>query len=215
MTPSRPTLESPCWLCSAQSVSPPATRPGSSTPGPLHAPSSFNPALPEDGALIIASVLRDQFIALHNDTQTRATEAELDSAVGVLDTAIAQRVTQAAFNDAVSAVNAAIDERATTAQLDTAVSGLTAQIDERVTETELNEVVNGLNIAIDQRITRAQLNTGMDVATNNAINTTLPQTSANSNGVGALSVQAFSYYDQYQFQQVIDKIDELINALRR
>ena len=35
------------------------------------------------------------------------------------------------------------------------------------------------------------------------------------NGHRSLSVQAYSYYDQYQFQQVIDKIDELINALRR
>ena len=74
--------------------------------------------------------------------------------------------------------DAQIDERATTEELNTAVSGLTAQIDERVTETELTDVVNGLNIAIDQRITQAQLNAGMDNATNNAINTTLPQTSA-------------------------------------
>ena len=34
------------------------------------------------------------------------------------------------------------------------------------------------------------------------------------NGHRSLSVQAYSYYDQYKFQQVIDKIDELINALR-
>ena len=44
--------------------------------------------------------------------------------------------------------------------------------------------------------------------------TMLPQTSANSNAVGSLSFTASSTYDQFQLEAVIQKIDELINALR-
>ena len=40
-------------------------------------------------------------------------------------------------------------------------------------------------------------------------------TSSNSNAVGTLSQGASGGYDQNQMQQVLDKIDELINALRR
>ena len=120
-----------------------------------HSPSSFDPTLPEDGALIIAEVLRGQFLALNDDIQTRATEAELTGAVSTLDAAIAQRVTQ-------------------------------------------EELTNGMNVAVAQ-----------------AASQILPQTSNVSNGVNTLSVAAYSYYDQWQMQQVLDKIDELINALRR
>ncbi len=140
-----------------------------------HLVGAFDPALPEDGALIIAEVLRDQFNALNDDIQNRATSADLNNAVSALE----------------------------------------ARIEERVTETELNDAVNGLNAAIDQRVTQAQLNAAMSTAVDNAVSTVMPQTSANSNQVGVLSEQAYAFYDQYQFQEVIDKIDELINALRR
>ena len=40
-------------------------------------------------------------------------------------------------------------------------------------------------------------------------------TSTNSNGVGTLSQQADGFYNSSQLQQVMDKLDELINALRR
>ena len=40
-------------------------------------------------------------------------------------------------------------------------------------------------------------------------------TSTNSNGVGTLSQQADGFYNSSQLQQVMDKVDELINALRR
>jgi hypothetical protein len=40
-------------------------------------------------------------------------------------------------------------------------------------------------------------------------------TSSNSNGVSLLSQSAFSYYDQTQMQDVLNKMDEIITALRR
>ena len=43
---------------------------------------AFNPALPQDHALIESGVLRSQFIALNADTQTRITSAQLDAAIG-------------------------------------------------------------------------------------------------------------------------------------
>ncbi len=50
---------------------------------------------------------------------------------------------------------------------------------------------------------------------NNATQNTLGQTSSNSNGVGNLSMNADPAYDQNQMQAVMQKLDELINALRR
>ena len=40
-------------------------------------------------------------------------------------------------------------------------------------------------------------------------------TSTNSNSVSTLSQQADGFYNSSQLQQVMDKVDELINALRR
>ncbi len=40
-------------------------------------------------------------------------------------------------------------------------------------------------------------------------------TSNNSNGVGTLGQGADSSYNQSQMQDLINKVDELINALRR
>ena len=50
---------------------------------------------------------------------------------------------------------------------------------------------------------------------NNAMQNTLGQTSNNSNGVGNLSMNADPAYDQNQMQAVMQKLDELINSLRR
>ena len=50
---------------------------------------------------------------------------------------------------------------------------------------------------------------------NNAVATMLGESSANSNGVGTLSMNADPAYDQNQMQAVMVKLDELINALRR
>ena len=177
--------------------------------------SSFNPALPLDGSLIVADVLRDQFNALNDDIQTRATEAQLSAEVVALESAIAHCVPESEFDNAVSGLTAQIDQRATQTDLNNAVNALNEAIGIRVTHTELNDAVDGLNAAIDQRITQAELNAGIDTATNNAINSVLPQTSNVSNGVNTLSMYANAYYDQNQIQQMIEKIDELITALRR
>jgi len=50
---------------------------------------------------------------------------------------------------------------------------------------------------------------------NAALLTNLNQCSNNSNGVGNLSMNADPAYDQNQMQAVMQKLDELINALRR
>lgn len=50
---------------------------------------------------------------------------------------------------------------------------------------------------------------------NNATLNTLSQTSNNSNAVSTLGQAADSTYNQPQIQALIDKVDELINALRR
>ena len=117
--------------------------------------SSFDPTLPEDGALIIAEVLRDQFNALNDDIQTRATQADLDAEVAALNADIAGCAT---YPWVVNAVNAGSD---------------------------------------------------------NAVATVLPQTSNNSNSVAQLTQAAQPYYEQWLMQAVLDKLDELINALRR
>jgi len=64
-----------------------------------------------------------------------------------------------------------------------------------------------LNADIQQRATFNDLN--------NAIANALQQTSNNTNGVGTLSQGASGTYDPSQMQAVLDKTDELINALRR
>ncbi|MBE7498109.1 MAG: hypothetical protein HS117_24475 [Verrucomicrobiaceae bacterium] len=48
-----------------------------------------------------------------------------------------------------------------------------------------------------------------------ALDAAISGTSSNSNGVTHLSQSADSGYNQWQMQQVMDKVDELISALRR
>ena len=72
---------------------------------------------------------------------------------------------------------------------------------------EMRGQLTSLNDDIQQRATSNDLN--------NAIANALQQTSNNSNGVGTLGQGASGGYDQNQMQQVLDKLDELINALRR
>lgn len=50
---------------------------------------------------------------------------------------------------------------------------------------------------------------------NSALACALGQTSNNSNGVSTMGQSADGSYQQWQVQQVKDKIDELIHALRR
>ena len=68
---------------------------------------------------------------------------------------------------------------------------------------EMRGQLTSLNADIQQRATQADLG--------NAI----AGTSSNSNGVATLSQGASGSYDPGQMQAVLDKIDELINALRR
>jgi hypothetical protein len=72
---------------------------------------------------------------------------------------------------------------------------------------EMRSQLTSLNADIQQRATISDLN--------NAIANALAQTSANSNGVGTLSQGADGSYNQTQMQDVLNKLDELINALRR
>ena len=88
---------------------------------------AFNPALPTDDSVVDSIVMRSQLTALNADTQTRATSADVNSAIA------------------------------------SAIAG----------------------------------------------------TSNNSNNVGLLSQGANYEYNQSQMQDVLSKIDELINALRR
>jgi len=44
---------------------------------------------------------------------------------------------------------------------------------------------------------------------------TLGQTSSNSNGVGSIAMNVDPDYNQNQIQGIVDKLEELIQALRR
>jgi hypothetical protein len=72
---------------------------------------------------------------------------------------------------------------------------------------EMRSQLTSLNADIQQRATINDLN--------NAIANALSQTSNNSNGVGTLGQGADGSYNQSQMQDLINKVDELINALRR
>ena len=64
-------------------------------------------------------------------------------------------------------------------------------------------------------VTQAQLSNDLANAVNQAMFNTLPQTSANSNGVALLSGTISDPPTQTEVQAQQDKINELINALRR
>jgi hypothetical protein len=61
---------------------------------------------------------------------------------------------------------------------------------------------------------RSQL-TGLNDNITNAVNAAISGTSANSNGVSTLNLIISDPPQQWELQQVSDKLDELINALRR
>jgi hypothetical protein len=67
--------------------------------------------------------------------------------------------------------------------------------------------LNALNDDIQTRCTVALMN----ATVSNAVGTT----SSNSNSVGTLSMSADGNYNSSQLQDIINKLDELINALRR
>ncbi|MFO1439825.1 MAG: hypothetical protein U1F81_15995 [Verrucomicrobiaceae bacterium] len=76
-----------------------------------------------------------------------------------------------------------------------------------LSSAEMRSQLTSLNAEIQQRATTNDLN--------NAIANALAQTSNNSNGVSTLGQSADGSYQQWQMQMLFDKLDELINALRR
>lgn len=76
-----------------------------------------------------------------------------------------------------------------------------------LSSAEMRSQLTSLNADIQQRATINDLN--------NAIANALAQTSNNSNGVATMGQSADGSYQQWQMQMLFDKIDELINALRR
>jgi hypothetical protein len=68
---------------------------------------------------------------------------------------------------------------------------------------EMRSQLTSLNADIQQR------------ATINDLNNAISGTSNNSNGVGTMGMGADGSYNQSQMQDLINKVDELINALRR
>ena len=87
--------------------------------------------------------------------------------------------------------------------------------DSPLDSAEMRAQLVALNADIQARATQAALTAGITTAVNTAINSTLPQTSSNSNVVATLSQTADGSYTPSQMQAVMDKVDELITALRR
>ena len=132
--------------------------------------SSFDPTLPEDGALVIAGVLRDQFNGL----------ADMIDAVPTVTSAVVDAVNTLPPGDpAAVSVSVIGDVLHLTFSLPMGQSGLPGEV------------------------TLADLNAA--IAT----------TSSNSNAVATLGELAEGSYNQTQMQNVINKVDELILALRR
>jgi hypothetical protein len=132
--------------------------------------SAFDPALPEDGALVIAGVLRDQFNGL----------AEMIEAVPTISSAV------------VDAVN-------------TLPAGDPAEVSVSVMADVLHLT---FGIPMGQSGPPGEVTTA-------ALNAAISTTSSNSNAVVNLNELAEGTYNQTQMQNVINKLDELINALRR
>jgi hypothetical protein len=72
---------------------------------------------------------------------------------------------------------------------------------------EMRAQLTALNTDIQTRALQSTVNS--------AIASVISGSSANTNGVGTLGISADGSYDPSQFQQVIDKLDELISAARR
>ncbi len=76
-----------------------------------------------------------------------------------------------------------------------------------LSSAEMRSQLTSLEAEIQQRATQAEVN--------NTVALGIAGTSSNSNVVGTLSQAADGSYQQGQMQQVMDKLDELILALRR
>ena len=67
---------------------------------------------------------------------------------------------------------------------------------------------------LSSAVMRANLS-ALDQDLTNAVNIAVANSSSNSNGVATLGQVASGSYDPSQMQAVLDKMDELINTLRR
>lgn len=79
--------------------------------------------------------------------------------------------------------------------------------DAEIESAPLRAQFNALNDDIQTRSTVALMNATVQSA--------LGSTSSNSNSVATLNMMADSFYNSNQLQDVMNKLDELINALRR
>ena len=88
-----------------------------------------------------------------------------------------------------------------------------------IAAAELRSQFTGLKDEIDtlaaNSVTQAQHGNDLVNTQNAAVNTVLPMTSNNTNGVSTLGFTANTSYDPNEMQAVINKLDELINAARR
>jgi len=73
----------------------------------------------------------------------------------------------------------------------------------------------GIPAGTPGEVTQAQLSNDLVNCQNAAMLATLPQTSANSNAVSLLGLTVSDPPTQAEVQAVADKVDELLNALRR
>jgi len=84
---------------------------------------------------------------------------------------------------------------------------------------ELRSQFTGLKDEIDtlaaDSVTQSQHANDLVNTQNAAVNTVLPMTSANTNGVALLGITANTSYDPAEMQIIINKLDEFINAARR
>ncbi len=252
LTRSRPTVDSQCspsgclWqsislrsvgspsgLRFAQSVSQPAMLLGSQS---LHL-SSFNPALPEDGALVIASVLRDQFNGL----------ATLISEVPVIDAAAVDGVsTLPAGDPAAVAVSVEGNVLHFTFSIPQGYQGLQgiqgyqgepgaqgppfaqALVDavntlEPGQPATVSVYFDGTNVRFTFGIPRGETGGTGDQGeqgppgevTNSALANAISGTSNNTNAVSTLGLVVSDPPTQGEMQSIVNKVDELILALRK
>ena len=156
---------------------------------------SFDPALPEDGALIIASVLRDQFNGLKalidniqsvNAAQVDDTQTLPPGSAATATVAMVGGVLHFTFGIPHGYIGSQGPEGAEGPPGPAGAEGPQGPPG----EVTLAELENGLNQV-------------------------LYQTSNNSNSVGQMGMYVDSYYNQAQVQDIANKVDELISALRR
>ncbi len=106
---------------------------------------SFNPALPLDGSLIVADVLRDQFNALNDDTQTRVTQPVFDAEVAQLNGEINARMTLAQVDAQIySAIQATARNPINVQPLYIAISEPPTAYEVQAILDRLNELITGV-----------------------------------------------------------------------